>query len=120
MPTAITVAAVDASGAPASWSNSGSCVDVYAPGVGIYSALNAPGAYATWSGTSMATPHVTGTVALMLAATPCLTPAQISDILASTATPAVVGAPRLTTNLMVNAKEAVAAAASLSCAAARG
>ena len=116
VPTAITVAAVDASGTPASWSNSGTCVDVYAPGVGIYSALNSAGAYATWSGTSMATPHVTGIVALMLAAAPCLTPAQISDIIASTATPTVVGAPRLTTNRFVNSRAAVAAAAGISCA----
>jgi subtilisin family serine protease len=123
VPTAITVGAVGVTGAPASWSNSGSCVDVYGPGVGITSSLNAPDTYATWSGTSMATPHVAGIVALMLAANPCLSPAQVSDIIVATATPSVVGTPPMTTAKMVNAKAAVAAAASTVCvqqAAARG
>ena len=68
----------------------------------------------------MATPHVAGTVALMLSAAPCLTPAQISDIITSTSSPTVVGAPRLTTNRFVNSRAAVAAAASTSCPQAAG
>lgn len=119
--TAITVAAADSTGAHASFSNYGSCVDVYAPGVGVYSSVNtAPGAYATWSGTSMATPHVAGTVALMLSAKPCLSPAELASLLVSTATPTVTGVPAGTTNRLVLATAAVRAAAAATCASATG
>lgn len=60
--------------------------DVSAPGVGVRSAL-AGGGYAALSGTSMAAPHVTGTIALMLSANPELTTDQISQILSETADP---------------------------------
>ena len=88
----IAVGAVTSTGARASYSNYGTGVDIAAPGSGILSTLNAgtqgPGAegYASYSGTSMATPHVSGVVALMqsYASTP-KTPAQIESILKSTA-----------------------------------
>jgi aqualysin 1 len=60
-----TVAAVDSGEQEASWSNYGSCVDIWAPGVNIYSSYN-NGGYATLSGTSMASPHVDGGGALYL------------------------------------------------------
>jgi subtilisin family serine protease len=54
--------------------------DISAPGVGITSAF--PGnQYVTWDGTSMATPHVTGTIALMLQANPKLAYADVKQIL---------------------------------------
>jgi subtilisin len=57
---------------------------VTAPGVGIYSTM--PGnQYATYNGTSMATPHVAGVVALMLSANPNLTDAEIRQIIIETA-----------------------------------
>lgn len=60
--------------------------DISAPGVSIYSSV--PGGvweYSGWSGTSMAAPHVSGTVALMLQANPTLSVAQTKQLLAQTA-----------------------------------
>ena len=95
----VTVAAVNRSGGRAYYSNYGSVVEVAAPGGdmtsaaanGILSTLNAgtttPGAdvYAYYQGTSMATPHVAGVVALMLAKNASLTPDQVITMLQSTA-----------------------------------
>lgn len=79
------VAALTSSGGLAAYSNYGAgSVDLAAPGSGIASTL--PGnTYGTYSGTSMATPHVTGAVALYAAANPDATAAQIkAALLAST------------------------------------
>lgn len=60
-PNAFTVAASDSSFRPASFTNYGAGVDIFAPGVGILSAyIGGNSATASLSGTSMATPHVAG------------------------------------------------------------
>lgn len=67
----------------ASFSNYGSVVDVMAPGVTINS-TTVGGSYGTKSGTSMASPHVAGVVALILATYPTMTPADVSAHLRDT------------------------------------
>lgn len=85
-PSAITVAAVNASDTRTSWSNFGSCVDLFAPGEDILSAYyTADDAGAYMSGTSMAAPHVAGLAALFLEGAPAASPATVSWALASTA-----------------------------------
>jgi len=91
----ITVAATGKTGGKASYSNFGANVTVAAPGgdsgAGILSTLNsgtsAPGAdsYASYMGTSMATPHVAGVVALMLSRNSTLTPDAVATKLKSSA-----------------------------------
>ncbi len=68
----------------ASFSSFGSHIDLTAPGVGIYSAIW-PSRYSTWSGTSMAAPHVSGLVGLLLTVRPDLTPGQVASVLAARA-----------------------------------
>ena len=64
------------------FSNYGSLVDVTAPGVQVYSTWTG-GGYQSESGTSMASPHVAGVAALVKAANPSLTPAQVEQLLKS-------------------------------------
>ena len=67
-PGAITVGATNASDERSSFSNWGSCVDIFAPGSSILSALQSSStASGTLSGTSMASPHVAGVLSLLLA-----------------------------------------------------
>ncbi|MEV8310853.1 S8 family peptidase [Streptomyces flavidovirens] len=91
VPQALTIGATDKTDTKSSWSNYGTCLDLFAPGVGITSAWNTGDtATNTISGTSMATPHVAGAAALYLAAHPSATPAQVSDAITANATIGVV------------------------------
>ena len=97
VPAALTVAASDKSDAAASFSNYGKCVDLFAPGVGITSDwYDAPSN--TISGTSMATPHVTGVAALYLQSNTGASPAAVSKAITETATPHVVRTSRTANN----------------------
>ncbi len=125
----ITVAATGQAGNRSYYSNYGNTIELAAPGgdrladggdtilstvnSGTRSPVEGGDSYAKYQGTSMATPHVSGVVSLMLSAQPGLSPAQIDQILRQTATPfpdgssctGVCGAG------IVDAAEAVAAAA---------
>ena len=93
----ITVAATNRSGGRASYSNYGTVVDIAAPGgdssYRVLSTFNSgtttPGSqsYAYYKGTSMATPHVAGVIALMKSVAPNATPAQIKAAIEKTARP---------------------------------
>jgi len=91
VPNAITVGATTEQDARASYSNYGSCLDIYAPGSAIVSAwITSPSSSKILSGTSMACPHVSGGAALLLGSNPSWTPAQVSAGLKSTAENGVI------------------------------
>ncbi len=77
---AIAVAATDASDNRAGFSNWGDFVDVAAPGVNVWSTYRG-GGYGMMTGTSMATPHVSGLAALILSLNPDLTPDQVRALI---------------------------------------
>ena len=101
--SAITVAATDMSDTQASFSNFGSCVDIYAPGVNVPSAwYTSTTASASLSGTSMAAPHIAGAAALVLASSPAASPAEVTQALRNTATTGMVKASTVgTPNLLL-------------------
>lgn len=88
---AITVGATTSTDARASYSNYGTCLDIFAPGSSITSAWStSTTATNTISGTSMATPHVTGVAAVMLSLDPTLSPTALTSAMTATATTGVV------------------------------
>lgn len=117
----IAVGATDIAGKKASYSNHGPAVTLAAPGgdlnAGIVSTLNngssAPGAegYASYTGTSMAAPAVSGIAALMLSVNKVLTPDQLAGLLVKTARPLTTTCPQGCGAGLVDANAAVAAAA---------
>lgn len=98
---AFTVSATDRNDNKASFSSYGPCVDMWAPGVDIVSTSNSGSGTNTFSGTSMATPHVAGAAALV-ASRGITSPAQIRSTLIAEATAGVVnGVPSGTPNRLL-------------------
>ncbi|GAA2511219.1 S8 family peptidase [Pilimelia columellifera] len=84
---AVTVAASTSRDRSASFTNYGKCVDIFAPGVSVKSGwIGSDTATRTIDGTSMATPHVAGVMAVVLSDKPETTPAQMSTLLTDAAT----------------------------------
>ena len=105
----ISVAALTSSGGLASFSNYGATtVDIAAPGAGINSTLPG-GGYGAYSGTSMAAPHVAGSIALLAAARPGMTAADTRTAILSTARPTTA----LTGRTVTGGRLDVAAAANV-------
>jgi subtilisin family serine protease/PKD repeat protein len=93
-PNAITVGATETTDARASYSNYGTCVDIFAPGTNVTSSWNTgDSATNTISGTSMATPHVAGAAALYLGTNPTASPEQVTSVLTNLASPGKVTSP---------------------------
>jgi subtilisin family serine protease len=87
----LTVGAINQNDARAPFSNYGSCVDLFAPGVEIPSSYGTSDtAVETISGTSMSVPFVTGAAALVLSKNPTFSPSQVEENLLAKATPAVI------------------------------
>jgi subtilisin family serine protease len=94
VPAAITVGATTNTDARSSFSNYGTCLDIFAPGSNITSAwYSSDTATNTISGTSMASPHTAGVAARYLSVNPSASPAEVSNALTGNATSGVVTSP---------------------------
>lgn len=100
-PLALTIGATDTTDTRAYFSNYGTCVDVFAPGVDITSDWNTSNsATNTISGTSMATPHVAGLVAQFLQVQPYATQPTVNSVITGTASYGQVSDPVGSPNLL--------------------
>ena len=110
----IAVASITSSGAISSFSNYGATtVDIGAPGSSIYSTLPG-GTYGSYSGTSMATPHVTGAVALYASTQPVgASAASIRSAILNSATPTASLAGKTVTGGRLNVFNAIQSASSI-------
>ena len=100
-PTAITVGAIDSADARASFSNFGSLVDVFGPGVNILSSwIGSTTATNTISGTSMATPHIAGLAAYLIILEGITTPAAVASRIKALATSGKITDAESTNNLI--------------------
>jgi subtilisin family serine protease len=100
---AMTIGATDNLDRKASWSNYGTCVDWFAPGVNILSAWydrRVTNATKTISGTSMATPHTAGVAALYLQSTSDASPAVVRDALFAKTTKGIVTSATVNNHLL--------------------
>ncbi|GLZ41592.1 S8 family serine peptidase [Actinokineospora sp. NBRC 105648] len=94
VPESITVGNTTRTDAKNSGSNYGSCLDIFAPGTDIVSAsYSSNTGSATMTGTSMASPHVTGAAAVYLGQNPSATPAQVRNALVNNGTTGKVTSP---------------------------
>lgn len=100
-PSAITVASSSPSDSSSTFTNYGSCVDIYAPGENIQSAwIGSNSSYNIISGTSMASPHIAGIAAVKLGTFPRANGLDISRMIKEDATPNVISnVPQSTPNL---------------------
>ena len=94
---AMTIGASDRTDRKASFSNWGTCVDWFAPGVGITSSTMT-GASVALNGTSMATPHTTGVAALYLQGNPGASPATVRSVLYANTTKGKITSSKTTNN----------------------
>jgi subtilisin family serine protease len=92
--SAITVGSTTSSDARSSFSNYGSCLDIFAPGSNITSAgISSTTSTASMSGTSMASPHVAGVAALYLQGNPSASAATVANAIINSATTGKVTSP---------------------------
>ncbi len=84
-PEVIAIAATDENDVRPSWSNFGTWIDVAAPGVNVISCGMSTSSYTYKSGTSMASPHTAGLVALMYSVDQSISPQEVRDLLRNNA-----------------------------------
>jgi serine protease len=100
VPAALTIAASTSNDSRSSFSNYGSCIDLFAPGSNIKSTWS-NGSTNTISGTSMAAPHVAGAVALYLQTNPSASPSQVESVIEGNAVANKISSAQGSPNLLL-------------------